>query len=303
MKRGYVDTPDGQVYYLTEGDGEPLMMLHQGPRSSRMYGKLIPYLSGRYRVIAMDMLGYGRSDRLPEKLPTNGVRFLAQNVVHTMDAFGLDRAHLFGLHTGAGIGAEVAAGSSDRLVSVCLFGFPYVADEDERKDYFASREGGDIYASFQSYSSSNDGSHLARLWMRSYSEILRLWLHTANAPSEQLHPMPVRSPHLFMTSDHIEFLQRWVLDSLEIDKNMGAIYDALFNYDFPSRLPLIQAPTLLIDPDSPYENYFCRRNEMVKGIIPNSEAAVLPGSDDNAAEFKVPELAAMILDWLGRHPQ
>ena len=41
---------------------------------------------------------------------------------------------------------------------------------------------------------------------------------------------------------------------------------------------------------------------MVKEIIPNCEAAVLPGSDDNAAQFKAPELAEMMLGFLRKHP-
>jgi hypothetical protein len=29
MKRGYVDTPEGQVHYRTEGSGEPVLLLHK----------------------------------------------------------------------------------------------------------------------------------------------------------------------------------------------------------------------------------------------------------------------------------
>ena len=41
MKRGYADTPEGQIHFRTDGAGEPVLLLHQSPRSSRMYVKLI----------------------------------------------------------------------------------------------------------------------------------------------------------------------------------------------------------------------------------------------------------------------
>ena len=300
MKHGFADTPEGQVHYITEGEGDPLLLLHQSPRSSRMYVELIPLLAKQYRVIAMDMFGYGRSGRLPQTLPTDGVVFLAQNVVHVLDYFGLDKVHLFGLHTGAGISGEVGAGWSDRLASLCLFGFPLLISDDERNDYFSKRDRG--WSFTPSASTAPDGSYLNRLWLRAYSEVLRLWLHTANAPSETLDPNPMQSPHEFMTPAHLEFLERWIMDVMETSKNLGLVVSDLFSYNFAPRLPLITVPTHHIEPDSPYENYFCRRGEMLKNLIPDCEIAVMPASDDNAAEFKAPELAAMILEWLKKHP-
>ena len=298
MKRGYVDTPEGQVHYITEGEGEPLVMLHQGPRSSRMYIPIIPLLSKEYRVIALDMIGYGSSGRLP---PQGGdVEYVAQNVIHVLDAFEFEKTHLFGLHTGAGMGAEVAARAPTRVATLCLFGFPNLLNEEEQKAYFAERDASGTF--FASMGTTQDGTHLGRIWMRAYSEIGRKWLHSANPPSETLNPHPLKSMHRFMTSEDLEFMERWVRDWLDISKNLSTVYDSLFTFPFGERLPLIQAPTYLIDPDSPYENYFCMRNELTKEIIPNCEAAVLPGSDDNAAEFMAPELAAMILEWLKRHP-
>lgn len=298
MRRGYVDTPEGQLHYLAEGKGEPLVLLHQGPRSSRMYVNLIPLLSKDYSVIAIDMIGYGGSDRLPPE--GADVTYVSQNVVHVFDAFGLERTHLFGLHTGAAMAAEVAARAPTMVATLCLFGFPYMISEEERTSHLAKRSSGGSL--FGSLSTSHDGTHLGRIWMRAYSEIGRMWLHTANAPSEKLYPNPGESVHTFMTPADLEFMESWVLDWLQISKNLSTVYKSIFTHDFTSRLPLIQAPTLHIEPDSPYENYFCRRGNMVKEIIPNCEAAVLPGSDDNAAQFKAPELAEMMLGFLRKHP-
>ena len=96
-------------------------------------------------------------------------------------------------------------------------------------------------------------------------------------------------------------MQRWVLDFIETMEDQDKIRKALFGYDFVARLPLIKVPTLHIEPDSPYENPFCRRGKAVQKLIPGSEAVTLPGSDDNGAEFKAPELAEMILGFLRKH--
>ncbi len=65
MKRAYVDVPGGQVHYRTEGRGRPLILIHQSVCSSDEYSRVLPLLAKNYRVIAMDTLGYGESDKPP----------------------------------------------------------------------------------------------------------------------------------------------------------------------------------------------------------------------------------------------
>jgi len=45
MKRTYADIPEGQIFYRTEGEGEPVLLLHAGVTSSDEYKKVIPFLS------------------------------------------------------------------------------------------------------------------------------------------------------------------------------------------------------------------------------------------------------------------
>ena len=82
MKRGYANTPEGQMHYTVEGSGEPLLLLHQ-TGSSRSLMKLLPLLSKDYRVFAIDNLGEGNSDPLP---PQVEIRDMARSYVHFMDA-------------------------------------------------------------------------------------------------------------------------------------------------------------------------------------------------------------------------
>jgi haloalkane dehalogenase len=53
------------VNYVDEGDGPPLLMLHGNPTSSFLYRELIKGLRDRYRCIAPDHPGFGRSRAAP----------------------------------------------------------------------------------------------------------------------------------------------------------------------------------------------------------------------------------------------
>ena len=58
---------------------------------------------------------------------------VAASVVHTLDALGIDKSHVFGLHTGAGIAAEVAATYPDRTGTLMVMSYPLIETEAERR--------------------------------------------------------------------------------------------------------------------------------------------------------------------------
>ena len=53
------------IAYIEEGEGPPVILAHCSSASHRMWRALIDMLKGRYRVIAPDLIGYGRSGRWP----------------------------------------------------------------------------------------------------------------------------------------------------------------------------------------------------------------------------------------------
>lgn len=52
-----------QIFYIDEGEGEPLLILHGYPYSSLEWHSLLPALTGQYRIITFDYLGMGFSDK------------------------------------------------------------------------------------------------------------------------------------------------------------------------------------------------------------------------------------------------
>ena len=60
----YVQIGDTRMHYLDEGAGvETILCLHGEPTWCYLYRRMIPPLAGRYRVIAPDLVGFGRSDK------------------------------------------------------------------------------------------------------------------------------------------------------------------------------------------------------------------------------------------------
>jgi len=59
----YTEFEGMRMHHLDEGQGEPILLLHGEPTWSYLYRKMIPPLTERFRCIAPDYLGFGRSDK------------------------------------------------------------------------------------------------------------------------------------------------------------------------------------------------------------------------------------------------
>ena len=131
IRKGYVDTPDGQVHYrLCEGgQGLPLVFLHQTASSSQMYEPLMGVLQGQYRMIALDTPGFGQSD-FPPQTPTTSS--YVTTLLSALQNLGVQEFHLFGHHTGACLGCEMAVIAPARVRSLMMVG-PVYMDEAERQ--------------------------------------------------------------------------------------------------------------------------------------------------------------------------
>ncbi len=67
ITKHYVDLSGGQLHYVTAGEGDALLLLHQAPLSHAEFLEIIPLLAGHIRVIAWDAPGHGASYIPPEE--------------------------------------------------------------------------------------------------------------------------------------------------------------------------------------------------------------------------------------------
>jgi haloalkane dehalogenase len=92
-------TIDGRrVHYRKAGDGPPLLMVHQSPRSSAEYEPLMRDWSRHFTCIAPDTPGFGQSDPLASADPD--IDDYADAVVEFARALGLERTAAYGFHSG-----------------------------------------------------------------------------------------------------------------------------------------------------------------------------------------------------------
>lgn len=89
-----------QVYYESHGTGRPLTLLHGNTASCRMFDPIIPVLAEKYRVITMDFLGCGRSDRIAT-WPSDLWYEWANQVRALCEHLGLGEVYLVGASGGA----------------------------------------------------------------------------------------------------------------------------------------------------------------------------------------------------------
>jgi haloalkane dehalogenase len=70
FQSNYLEVEDGlRLHYLDEGNEnkQTVLLLHGEPSWSYLYRKMIPILANNFRVIAPDLIGFGKSDKLVNK--------------------------------------------------------------------------------------------------------------------------------------------------------------------------------------------------------------------------------------------
>jgi len=111
------------LHHERQGDGPPLVLLHALGGSLRGWDPVVPALTARRDVIAIDLPGFGRSPRLPDGLaPTPAA--LAAAVGETLDAIGVQGPHVAGNSLGAWVALELArAGGACSVTAIAPAGF------------------------------------------------------------------------------------------------------------------------------------------------------------------------------------
>ncbi len=153
IRRGYVETRAGQVHYLErDGRAAPIVFLHQTASAAHTYEGVMKSPHLVHRVVALDTPGFGGSFD-PPGWPT--MRGYANVLREAIDGLGIDRFHLFGHHTGACLGAEMAMMWQDRVASLMMLG-PVLMNEAEREQFRGAFQ--------EPFRPVEDGSHLVKNW-------------------------------------------------------------------------------------------------------------------------------------------
>ena len=160
ITRHFVDVvnADGtrrRVHYRRVGEGPPLLLIHQSPRSSAEYEPLLEQWAPHFTCIAPDSPGFGESAPLPMAAPD--VHDYAEAVLAFMDALGLERTGAYGFHSGAITLVTAAKRAPQRFWALAAEGYAAWTDA-ERADFGANYTPPYVMTDF--------GEHLTWTWHR-----------------------------------------------------------------------------------------------------------------------------------------
>ena len=107
------------LYYKETGEGEPLLLLHGNGEDGSYFSSQISFFRKRYRVIAVDTRGHGRSPR--GTAPFTMTQF-AKDLKGLLDRLGIRTAHILGFSDGANIAMTFAIRYPESVKSLILNG-------------------------------------------------------------------------------------------------------------------------------------------------------------------------------------
>ena len=272
---------DVEVFYREAGpaDAPVILLLHGFPTASHMFRDLIPLLADRYRLIAPDLPGFGRT-----KAPQRG-QFdytfdrLADVIEGLTEALSLDRYVLYIFDYGAPVGLRLATRQPDRIAAIISQnGNAYV-------DGFS-----DQWGPWEAYW--HEGSEANREACRpSLSpETIRNWQYGTGADPELLSPDGYELDSAYMARPGAEEIQ---LDLIRDYRTNVARYP-----DFQAYFRQHQPPLLAVwgrhDPA-----FIPAGAKAYKRDLPDAEVHMLD-TGHFALETHADHIAALILEFLTR---
>jgi 3-oxoadipate enol-lactonase len=130
----HVDVPGARLFYETAGhaSGEPLLLLHAGIATGRMWDPLIETLAAEHYVLRYDCRGFGRTDCEASGFSNR------DDARAILDHLGIARATFVGASRGGRIALDVAVETPDRVAGLVTIGsgpggFPEVELTDQEE--------------------------------------------------------------------------------------------------------------------------------------------------------------------------
>lgn len=233
----------------TPGDGEPIVLLHGFTGSTATWEAQREALARLGPVIAVDLVGHGRSGA-PASVDRYRMERCVADLLHLFDRLGLRRVRLVGYSMGGRVALHVALAAPDRIGALVLeSASPGIADPGER----AERR-------------RQDEALAARIEREGIEAFVRYWESLPLFATQRRLPAAVRER---LRARRLANRPHGLANSL---RGMGAgAQEPLWN-----RLPELDVPVLLVvgELDAKYVGI---AQEMV-GRLPRARLVVVPGT-------------------------
>jgi len=125
----YVEVLGSKMHYIDEGEGDPILFIHGNPTSSYLWRNIIPFVTNDARVIAVDLIGMGKSDK-----PDIDYRFVdhAKYLDAFIEELELENITLVIHDWGSGLGFNYAMQNEDNIKGIAFMEailMPMTSDE------------------------------------------------------------------------------------------------------------------------------------------------------------------------------
>jgi pimeloyl-ACP methyl ester carboxylesterase len=186
MRGEFLDLAGRRLYYYaagTRGAGEPVLFLHGFPTSSFLWNAVVRCMPDGHRIIVLDQLGYGRSDR-PDGTAVS-VSAHAERALAVLDTLQVTQACIVGHDLGGAVAQWIAVHAPARVTrlvlvsSVGLDGWPRWRTRVARASAVIARRlpaplvAGEAYASLlRGFADPNEGRHALDQFLRPFASPL-----------------------------------------------------------------------------------------------------------------------------------
>jgi len=122
VERRDVDAGGLRLHYLMCGEGEPLVLLHGRGNAAALFAPILRQLAERRRVLALDMPGWGLSDKPPftGHTPEDALRYWMDGVLAFLDSQGLAQTDILGHSLGGMTALGIALDHPERIGRLAL---------------------------------------------------------------------------------------------------------------------------------------------------------------------------------------
>jgi len=114
----FTENKGAKIYWDQVGEGPPLLLIMGLGYSSDAWHRTRPLLGAKFRTIAFDNRGVGRSER--PSVPCYSIPLMASDALAVLDAAGVKSGHIFGISMGGMIAQELALQHPERVRSLIL---------------------------------------------------------------------------------------------------------------------------------------------------------------------------------------
>jgi pimeloyl-ACP methyl ester carboxylesterase len=206
---------DVELYFESEGQGEPLVLIHGLGSSARDWEYQVPFFARDHRVVALDVRGHGQSDKPPGPY---SIPLFARDVAGLLEGLDAVPAHVVGVSMGGMIGLQLAVDRPDLVRSLVVV------------------------------------NALPDMVVRTWAQRLAVWQRLLIAPLLGMKKMAeVLGGRLFPKLEQgelrAEFVKRWEEND---PRAYREALKAITGWSVGDRLPGIECPVLVVSGDEDY---------------------------------------------------